>query len=190
MLYTSHILSSCHYHRCCCYCCLMCYYHQLFLLDFLSLSIDAGLDRNLLSLENLENLVRSYRMRDFSDWEAQLFAPGLCRVGGDDERNFVRFNVKMPIDSVLVQVASYCRRYCYYYSLNTNPIILSTAYGICAPRTITRAKGLRVTWICRRNFWGCPVWIFTIADPHGVVLKLRHVCANILYTYDGKWRMC
>ena len=80
---------------------------------FARLCIDAGRDRSLLSMEKIENLVRCYRKKDFSDWEAQLFTPGLCRVGGDDERNFVRFNVKMPIDGDLVQVASYCLDYIY-----------------------------------------------------------------------------
>ena len=56
-----------------------------------------GHDRRLVSLEKLENLVRASRRKDFGDWESQLFAPALCRVGGEDDRNFVRFNIKTII---------------------------------------------------------------------------------------------
>ena len=99
------------------------YFSYAIIINFFCFFINPGRDRSLLSLERLENMVRYYRRKDFSDWEAQLFAPGLSRVGGDDDRNFVRFNLKMPIDGDLVQVVSY---YLYTYIIRLTRIPLSS----------------------------------------------------------------
>ena len=94
------------------------YFSYAIIINFFCFFINPGRDRSLLSLERLENMVRYYRRKDFSDWEAQLFAPGLSRVGGDDDRNFVRFNLKMPIDGDLVQVVSYYLWVDYFFVQN------------------------------------------------------------------------
>lgn len=70
-------------------------------------TIYAGKARILLSIAKLENLARNTRQKDYADWESQIWAENLCRAGGDDDRNFVRFNSKMFIGDSLAQVVGF-----------------------------------------------------------------------------------
>ena len=142
-----------------------------------------GYDRRLVSIEKLENLVRATRKKDFGDWESQLFTPALCRVGGDDDRNFVRFNVKILIEGELVQVLIYL-----FISLSpSNPTrSLSIVVRIRTPRNPPRAWRLCFAWICRRHLRSCSIRLLPAASHNDVVLVLWHVCASLLRSYVGK----
>ena len=125
-----------------------------------------GYDRRLVSIEKLENLVRATRRKDFGDWESQLFTPALCRVGGDDDRNFVRFNVKILIEGELVQALIYL-----FISLSpSNPTrSLSIVVRIRTPRNPPRAWRLCFAWICR-----CHLRSSSIRE-HLLLYKFDHV---------------
>ena len=133
------------------------------------LFLHVGYDRRLVSIEKLENLVRATRKKDFGDWESQLFTPALCRVGGDDDRNFVRFNVKILIEDELVQVLIYL-----FISLSpSNPTrSLSIVVRIRTPRNPPRTWRLCFAWICRRHLRSCSIRLLPAASHNDVVLVL------------------
>ena len=146
-----------------------------------------GHDRRLVSLEKLENLVRASRRKDFGDWESQLFTPALCRVGGDDDRNFVRFNVKTIIGGELVQVSIiYLFISLSAYSPSRSLLI---AVGIRPPRNSTRARRLRPTRVCRRHVCSGAIRILPAFGNDELVQLLRHVCTGVLHSYVGMNRM-
>ena len=142
-----------------------------------------GHDRRLVSLEKLENLVRASRRKDFGDWESQLFTPALCRVGGDDDRNFVRLNVKTIIGGELVQVSIiYLFISLSAYSPSRSLLI---AVGIRPSRSSTRAWRLRPTRVCRRHVCSGAIRILPAFGNDELVQLLRHVCTGVLHSYVG-----